>query len=256
MNQDLEKIIIAHRGASFMAPENTLSSINLAWKNSVNAVEIDVRLTKDNQIVAIHDENTKRTGDRFKSIRKSSLEELRDVDVGLFKGEKWKGERIPTLAAVFQAVPNNGKIIVEIKSGNKIIKPLVALIQNSDLQAAQIELIAYNRILLKELKKLLPEIKMLWILDLDFYLPAWILFINKRRIIRTVIESNLDGVDVWSGKVLDKRFVKLFKEHNLEVYCWTVNDLKMAERLIEMGIDGLTTDRPAWLKNQLLKKSL
>ncbi len=61
MNKNLDKLIIAHRGESFIAPENTLAAINLAWKNGAKAVEIDVQITSDNEIVVIHDKNTKRS---------------------------------------------------------------------------------------------------------------------------------------------------------------------------------------------------
>ena len=93
---------------------------------------------------------------------------------------------------------------------------------------------------------------MLWLLDLDYYLPAWLLFNNTQKNIRQVLNGKLDGVNVWAGKKINKEFVNQFKKQKLLVYTWTVNDLKTAKDLLKMGVDALTTDRAAWLKKQLM----
>jgi glycerophosphoryl diester phosphodiesterase len=256
MNQNLEKLIIAHRGESFIAPENTLAAINLAWENGAKAVEIDVQITLDKEIVVIHDKNTKRVGDLNKSINQSKLKDLKKVDVGLFKNENWKGEQIPTLGEVLNTIPSDGKLIIEIKSGVEIVAPLNTLINSSNIPESQIEIISFNRKVLTEIKKLLPQHKMLWLLDLDYYLPTWLLFSNTQKTIRLVLNSKLDGVNVWAGKKINEDFVNQFKQHNLLVYTWTVNDLKTAKDMIKMRVDALTTDRAAWLKKQLMDDNL
>lgn len=252
MNKNLDKLIIAHRGESFIAPENTLAAINLAWKNGAKAVEIDVQMTSDNEIVVIHDKNTKRVGDLNKVINQSVLKDLKKVDVGLFKNEKWKGEQIPTLMDVLLTIPSDGKLIIEIKCGIEIIVPLSSLLKSLNFSNSQIEIISFNWKVLTEIKKLLPHYKMLWLLDLDYYLPAWLLFNNTQKNIRQVLNGKLDGVNVWAGKKINKDFVNQFKKQKLLVYTWTVNDLKTAKDLLKMGVDALTTDRAAWLKKQLM----
>ena len=89
----MKSLIIAHRGESFDAPENTLASINLAWERGAGAVEIDVHLSKDNQIVVIHDSNTKRVGAKNKKVSKQTLSELKKLDIGSWKNVKWKDEK-------------------------------------------------------------------------------------------------------------------------------------------------------------------
>lgn len=256
MNRNRNKILIAHRGESFIAPENTLAAINLAWKNGAIAVEIDVQITLDNEIVVIHDNNTKRVGNVNKSIRQSLLSDLKKVDVGLFKNTNWKGEQIPTLMEVLQTIPTKGKLIIEIKSGIEIIEPLCTLLKSANVTESQIKIISFNRKLLTEIKKLLPHYKMLWLLDLDYYLPAWLLISNTKKPIRKVLNSKLDGVNVWAGKKISKSYVNQFKKHNLLVYTWTVNDVETANKLLEMEVDAITTDRPAWLKKQLANENL
>ena len=112
----MKPIIIAHRGESFDAPENTLASVNLAWERGAEAVEIDVRLSKDNHVIVIHDANTKRVGKRNKSVKNTSLAQLKKLDVGSWKSEIYSGEQIPTLKEVLEIVPNNRKLIIEVKS--------------------------------------------------------------------------------------------------------------------------------------------
>ena len=97
-------IIIAHRGASFDAPENTLASVHLAWTQNINFVEVDVKLTKDNVLVVFHDETTIRFNQVNKRISEYTFKELSTIDVGLFKGEKWKNESIPSLEQVLKTI--------------------------------------------------------------------------------------------------------------------------------------------------------
>ncbi len=252
MNTQNDRKIIAHRGESFIAPENTIASVQLAWDKGVKAVEVDVRLTKDKQVVLMHDKSTKRTGNFNKIIADSTLEDLRMVDVGIYKGKQWQGEPIPTLSEVLQTTPEEGRLIIEIKSDAKIILPLFDVLKNAELASSQIEIISFNFQILVKAKQLMPQYKVMWLLDLDYYLPAWMLWINTKKIIRKLKQHKLDGVDVWAGKKLNQNLVSQIKSCNLLMYTWTINDLKTAEKLFTMGVDAITSDRAGWMKNQLL----
>ena len=120
-------IIIAHRGESFDAPENTLASINLAWERNADAVEIDIQLTKDKKIVVIHDKSTLRTGGKMKRIATSTYNELHQINVGKLKGAKWKNEKIPLLNEVIDTIPANKILFIELKSNADIINPLKSI---------------------------------------------------------------------------------------------------------------------------------
>jgi len=104
-------LVVAHRGASHAAPENTLAAFKLAWKEGADAIEGDFFLTKDQEIVCTHDRTTQRLNKEKLNldVAKSTLEELRALDVGSWKNEKWKGERMPTLAEVMATVPDGKK---------------------------------------------------------------------------------------------------------------------------------------------------
>ncbi len=244
-------LIIAHRGESYDAPENTLAAINLAWERKVEAVEIDIQLTIDNEIVVIHDKNTMRTTGKKKIVRKSSFKELKLLNAGFYKDGNWANEPIPTLSEVLESVPSNGKLIIEIKSNDSILPKLASVLTQSKLMDSQIELIAYNALTLSRAKKLMPQYNMLWLLDLDYILPKWLVWKNARRIIKKVKKLNLDGVDVWAGKILNKNFISNFKDAGLLVYSFTINNPVKAKTLMDDGIDGITTDRAYWMSEQL-----
>jgi len=243
--------IIAHRGESYIAPENTLSSINLAWEKMDKAVEIDIHLTKDNEIVVIHDYDTLRITGVKKIIKKSSLQELKSLDFGSFKGSKWKNERIPTLNEVLKTLPPGRKLIIEIKSDAQILEKLKFELLQTNLEFSQIELIAFNSKTLAKAKQIMPEFKMLWLLNLDYFWPYWLFWMNKKRIINKVKKLKLNGVDVWAGKILDCDFIQKFHQAGLTVYAWTVDNPEKANFLLEYGIDGVTTNRANWLTQQL-----
>jgi len=244
-------LIIAHRGESFNAPENTMSSINLAWGNGVEAVEVDVRLSKDNQVVVIHDSNTWRVSRKFKRISNTELKELKSIDIGIHKNIKFKGEKIPTLHEVLSTVPEGRKIIIEIKSSRRIIPFLKTVINKSTLQPDQIEIISFNLKTLVEVKKRFPQFSILWIRELDYYWIRKIFRSSINRIISKTVKYNLNGLDLWAGQMLDEDVVERIKSADLKLYTWTVNNPKKAKSLFDMGVDGITTDKAGWIKDQL-----
>jgi len=244
-------MIIAHRGESYLAPENSLSAITLAWEKGVKEVEIDIHLTADNEIVVIHDNHTGRVGDAKYIIAKSFLQELKGVDIGRIKAPAYAGERIPTLMEVIKTIPWDRILMIEIKSGSEIIIPLTEILRQSELENHQFELVSFDIKTLSLAKKAMPQYKMLWLLDLDYYWPYWLLRKNHEKIIKEVVSKHLDGVSAWAGKSLDNKFVCAFKKEGLLVYAWTVNDAAKAEKLLGFGVDAVITDRAAWLTQQL-----
>jgi len=245
--QNNEFLIIAHRGESFDAPENTLASINLAWKRDADGVEIDVQLTKDENIVLIHDKSTLRTGGRYKRIASNNYNELLKIDVGKFKDNKWKNERIPLLDEVIDTIPENKILFIEIKSDEKIIKPLKNLIEQKNINPAQIKFIGFNIYMMELIKKTFPEFESYWIIEGKLYK-------NKSDLVKTIVNcksANLDGLDVQARKYLNKDVIHSVKNSGLKIYTWTVDDPERAKQLYLAGIDGITTNKAAWLTNKL-----
>lgn len=244
-------LIIAHRGESFDAPENTLASVNLAWERKVEAVEVDVRLSLDNNVVVIHDKTTKRVGNVHKKVKKQTLAELKQLDVGSWKSEKYNNEKIPTLIEVLNTVPTGKKIIIEIKSSDKIIPSLIDVVKRSGLKVNQVEFISFKYEVITQIKKELPQYKSLLLADLDYSWMTKVFSPSAKELIDKVKQSNLDGINVWAGKLLTERFVYDVKWENLLLYTWTVDKVNKAKELADWHVDAVTTNKAAWMKKEL-----
>ena len=238
-------LIVAHRGASADAPENTLPAFKLAWKQGADAVEGDFYLTKDGKIVCIHDADTARTAGVTNVIAETTLDELRKLDVGLWKGEQWKGTKIPTIAEVFETVPAGKKIYIEVKVGPEIIQPLLEEIEKSDLRDEQVVVISFRQEVVRTIKATAPQFK-------GFLLSG--LKEDESGKIDPSIEKVLDvlqrtGADGFSStrNVINQPFIQQIMDAGYEYHVWTVNDLETAERFKEWGAKSITTNVPKTL---------
>ena len=245
-------IIIAHRGESYDAPENTLASISLAWYRNDDAVEVDVQLTKDERIVVIHDRTTWRTGRKYKRISSVSYDDLKDIDVGSFKDITYSDERIPLLSEVIDTIPSNKQLFVEIKSDDSIVKPLENLITGKNVIPQSIRFIGFDMNTLKKIKHALPAFDVYWIVPRVDYKNNF----RTKETIAKCIEAGFNGLDVQYGAKLNKNVILPVKKHNLKIYTWTVDDIQTAKRLFSEGIDGVATNRAGWMKTELSKMKI
>jgi len=238
--------IIAHRGASYLAPENTMTSVTLGWEKGAD-VEVDVYLTKDNKIVAIHDKTTKRTAVTDVNVAETTSEELRKLDVGSFKSEEYAGEQIPFLADIVETIPRGRKLYVEIKCGKEILPHLRELLTASG-KMSRIVIIGFDLETVTMSKQLI-DVPTYWlkgtekIKDTEQWIP------HDPQLAQTAKQKGLDGLDVHYAGV-DKEFVDAVKASGQKLYVWTVDDPEEAIRLIKLGVDGITTNRPEWLREQ------
>lgn len=245
--------IIAHRGSSFAAPENTLASVELAWQEQTDAVEIDVWLAADGRIAVSHDEKLDRTAGRPGKVSQMRLDELQQIDVGAWKGPAWAGQRIPSLEAVLATVPNGKRLFVEIKCGPEIVGAFVRAVKASGKQPVQVVVISFNLAVAKEVKEKLPELKVYWLRGAsprrDEKTGQWI--DQPQDVLKTCREAKLDGLDLSYKSQLTRQYIDQIHRLGLKLYVWTVNSPDDARRLAELGVDGITTDRPGWLREQL-----
>jgi len=238
-------LIVAHRGASHDAPENTLPAFELAWKQGADAIEGDFLLTKDNKIVCIHDGSTKRLADRNLVVRGSTLEELRKLDVGSWKHEKYKGTKIPTIAEVFATIPDGRKIFVEVKCGKEIIPHLVKEIGKSKLKTEQVVLICFKQEVVKAFKKAMPKNKAYWLSGFKQN-EEGVWEPSLETVLATLKATKADGLD--SNKNVPGEIARKIMKEGYEWHAWTVNDVATAKKLKALGIHSITTDRPGLIK--------
>src|SRR5438045_2857797 len=153
--------IAAHRGESYLAPENTMASFSLAWKNGDKIVETDIHLTKDNQVVICHDADTFRTsGQKTKLIIKDSmLADIQKVDVGSWKGPQFAGQVCPTLKDLYDAMPPHTTVFTEIKSGIDVVPAFLDVVKASGKGPDEIVVISFHADALAASKRALPSYK-------------------------------------------------------------------------------------------------
>lgn len=241
--------IVGHRGASFDAPENTLASIKLAWEQKADAAEFDVYLSKDGKIVVIHDADTKRTAGAEKKVVEQTLEELRKLDAGKWKGAKFVGEKIPTLDEVLATVPAGKRVFIEVKCGVEIVPELDRVIKASKLKPEQTCVISFSADVIAATKKARPDLPCYWIVSLTTKKPR-----TAEELIAKAKEIKADGLDLSAtSAVLDAAFGKKVKDAGLKLYVWTVDDMDLAKKMLAVGVESITTNKPGWLREQLAK---
>lgn len=238
-----QNMFIAHRGASYLAPENTVASAKLAWELGADAVECDVYLTKDNRVMVMHDKSTRRTctGKKALDISKTPSVVLRDLDAGSWKGEEFKGEKIPFIEELIETVPEGKSLVIEIKCGPEVLPELQRAIEKKG-KADQIIFIAFDYDTMVKTHEAFPANKCYW---LSSSKP------NEKKL-EEVSQSGLTGINIRYSAI-DEELVKAANLLNLEVLCWTIDDPVEAKRLTELGVKGLTTNRPKWLKEEMQK---
>ncbi len=228
---------IAHRGASSYAPENTVASEELAWKLGADAVELDIYLSKDKKVVVMHDGNTKRTSGESYVIKDTKSKVLRKLDVGSFKEAKYKGEKIPFLKEMIAKVPDGKELVIEIKCGIEVLPYLKKVVKSGGKQKQMI-FIAFDWKTIVEAKKIFPENKCYWLSSKKEGLAEKI---------KEAAQIKLDGVDLVNN-IIDEKTMQLTKQLNLDVIAWTVDNPDEMKRLINLGVNGITTNKPDLLK--------
>jgi glycerophosphoryl diester phosphodiesterase len=243
--------IIAHRGASYDAPENTLESVQLGWEQGADAVEVDVYLSSDGHIVAHHDETTKKIAGVDRRVVGQTLAELQQLDVGLWKGAKWKGVRIPKLGDVLATIPEGRRMFVEVKCGPEIVPGLAKAFKRSGKKPEQLVVISFNYEVVKQAKVRFPKIPCFYLSSFKWDEATGKLKPSAAELIALAKAARLEGLNVSYKGLAGKSFVKKVQASGLELFTWTVNSPVEARRLAGLGINGITTDRPAWLREQM-----
>jgi len=242
--------IIAHRGASHDAPENTIAAFKLGYAQKADADECDIYLTKDGKIVIMHDADTARTGGEKLVVKETDLAALRQVEIGKWGQWKDKGfsEKVPLLEEALALIPDGKKLFIEIKCGPEILPELERVLKAAGKKPAQTPIIGFNYETVRQAKAKMPELEVSWLVSSDSktkVFPAVQEIVAKARV------AKLDGLDLNFGFPIDKAFVETVKKAGLKLYTWTVDDPAVAKAEVEAGVDGITTNRPEWLRQQL-----
>lgn len=226
---------VGHRGARGHAPENTMISFAKGAELGVDAVETDIQLTKDGEVVLIHDHTVDRTTDGRGFVRDLTLAQLRALDAGGWYGPGFAGERIPTLAELLDWAKGRVGVALEIKNGPiwypGIAEKAVALVRRHGMER-QVILISFDHLVLREAKLIAPEIAtgILYVGGLADAVGA----------ARAALADSLNPH--WA--YVTPELVRAAHAAGLAISAWNPNDLPTLRLLGDLGVDSAGTDYP------------
>ncbi|MBP2071132.1 glycerophosphoryl diester phosphodiesterase [Thermoanaerobacterium butyriciformans] len=220
----MKPLVIAHRGDSRNAPENTLISFKKALEMGVDGIELDVQLTKDGQLVVIHDERVDRTTDGIGYVKDFTLKELKMLDAGIKFDKKFAGERIPTLFEVFELIKYKNLIVnIEIKSGivlyPGIEEKLIKMIDGYDFENRVI-ISSFNHYSLRDVKRKAPEFKIGLLYQCGFVEP-W----------HMALRIKAYSLHPFYFNIIPE-LVEGCKKNNIKLFPWIVNGKKDMEMMV------------------------
>ena len=231
-------LVIGHTGASSIAPENTLKSFQKAIELKADFIEFDLRLSKDGEIVIIHDENTLDITGHNGLVNEMTLRELKQLDNG--------GEKIPTLTELIKIAKGKIKIQPEIKVPG-VTQDLVNILRKNVLIESSI-VSCFEIVELLKIKEIEPTLR------IGYLIPRVLTNIRiiKRYVLRA-IKNEFYAIHP-NYQVVDREFVELAHDNSLKVNVWTVNEERIMRKLIDLSVDGIMTEDIALL-NKLLGRS-
>jgi len=231
--------IVAHRGYSSLAPENTLAAISEAIAVGAQGCEFDVRASREGTVVLLHDDTVDRTTDGRGKVKELTLAQLKTLDAGAWKHSRYKGERVPTLDEALRLLrPSPCRPVVEIKTVG-ISGAVVESIRAAKLVDRAV-VIAFNQDVVREVRVLEPRLKCAWLHGEE---PKGSVQQQADWLATEAAKCRTDLLDL-NYKILSPELVKALAERNVKVWTWTVNEQALMAALTAWGVQSITTDRP------------
>ncbi|MFW5913484.1 MAG: glycerophosphodiester phosphodiesterase family protein [Bacillota bacterium] len=235
--------IVAHRGASWDAPENTLSAVETALEQEVDGIEIDVRMTEDEHVVLMHDASLMRTTNDTSGqwVRDMTLEEVRSLDAGSWYDSEFAGEKVPTLEEVFELTGRRATLFIEMKDNNETInRKVVELIEEHDMEN-HVKIMAFSQPQLKDIKALNEDIETVMIVS-TFYGDMSYLIHDE------ALDNFAFSVNLFLN---NDHYVNNIHQSEKKVYSWTINTEDSIQKVARRDVDGIITDRPVFTREEV-----
>jgi glycerophosphoryl diester phosphodiesterase len=246
-----EVLVIAHQGGDGLFPSNTLYAFQEAAKLGVDVLELDIHASKDGYLVVIHDDTVDRTTNGTGKVNNLTLAELKELDAGYHWSPERKGETfpyrdegitIPTLEEVFQEFPDY-RINIEIKQETpSIAQPLCDLILHYEKQE-QVLVVSFSDKAMNEFRASCPAV-----VTAGYPSEIRTFYIFHRLFLAGLYRPYADAFQVPEYQdelhIVTKRFVDDARRKNIDIHVWTVDETEDMQRLIDLGVDGIMTDRP------------
>jgi len=232
--------IFAHRGSSKAAPENTMAAFQKALEEKAEGLEIDVHLTRDGEMVVLHDEWVDRTTDGSGWVRDFALEELKRLDNGRWFSSRFEGQRIPTLDEVLEWILDTGlHLNIELKN-NRVPYPgmeeeVIRLVERFAMEERVI-ISSFHHDSLMHVRKFRPKWRIGLLYDSAMSEP----WLYAKRMGADAIHPHYS--------VVDDEAVRLCHDHGIHVRPYTVDDPALMERFLMLQVDAIITNVPDRLK--------
>jgi len=223
-------VVIAHRGSSAAAPENTLAAFRLAIEQGADFVELDVQESADGEVLVVHDSDLMKLGGAPSKIWETDAATLRAVDIGSHAGPQFSGERVPTLAEALAVCKGKARVIIELKSyghDQKLEERVAAIVEAAGM-ADDCIYMSLDHAMIGRMKRLRP---------------SWRCGVLVAKAVGDLASLDADFFAV-EARVATRRFVRRVHGAGREIYVWTVNDPAWMLAAMSHGVDGLITDKP------------
>jgi glycerophosphoryl diester phosphodiesterase len=231
-------IIVAHRGASLVAPENTIAAFEAAVRQNADAVELDVQLTGDGELIVLHDDTLDRTTNGTGKVSQSVLQMIKELDAGAWFGDAFKKEPVPTLADVFEAIGRKTFINIELKNYSSpfddLAEKVAQLVKRHNLEN-QVFFSSFNPFALRAAKRQLPNV------------PTG--FLTLKGLSRSWIESLVENIAPFDAihphlSDISPQTVHRAKQNGKKLFTYTVNTPQEIVAITNLGVNGIITDDP------------
>lgn len=237
-------LVVAHRGWSAVAPENTLAAYRKAIEVGAEMAECDVHLSKDGVPVLMHDADLKRTTGRTERVADLTAAELATLDAGSWKSPAYAAERVPTLAQALELVAGRLRFVIEIKDAS-MASQVARVVRQGPIPAHELMVFSFSREAVAEIARIEPELPTTWLLA-ERPVDAK----QRAEVFRAALRARASALGI-SHKKVDAAFVRGAHERGFIVFCWTVNEPEDMDHVISLGVDAVITDRPDVLLRRL-----
>ncbi len=239
-------LVYGHRGASGDCPENTAVAFDWAWRQQADGIECDVHLTRDGEMVVLHDAHTGRVAGRRLVVANTPWAVLRDLDVGSWKAPRFAAARIPLLRDVLDALPEGKRILIEVKCGPAAVQPLARLLAGRAGLEDRVTVMSFDAAVVAAAATEIPLVLPMLLVDFQQREGVW-----KPSGLQSVAEGlacRARGLGWRCCPAIDANTVAAARAAGMTLSSWTVNDPAEAGRLAGLGLDALTTDWPARIR--------
>ena len=233
--------IVAHRGAAGKAPENTLASIRQAIADGTDWVEIDVQESADGKVIVIHDSDFMKLANVDLKVWDSTLEQIREIDVGSWFDPQFSAERVPTLTEVLEEAKGKSRVVIELKyygHDEQLEQRVVDIVEQMGM-TDEIAIMSLNYEGVQKIRALRP---------------AWTVGSLTATAIGNLASLDVDFLAVAKG-MTSPGFVRRSHDQDKQVFVWTINDAVTLSRMMSLGVDGIITDEPALAREVISERA-